>query len=52
LLLLEGAEGAAGVVRAQAAVSPAARLELDDPGMVTDIDTLQDLAAAERLIAS
>lgn len=52
LLLLEGAEGAAGIVRAQAAVSPAARLELDDPGMVTDIDTLQDLANAERLLGS
>jgi molybdenum cofactor cytidylyltransferase len=51
LLLLEGHQGAAPVVRAQAAVQPVAQLELDDPGIVTDIDTLQDLAQAERLLA-
>jgi GTP:adenosylcobinamide-phosphate guanylyltransferase len=39
-------------VRAQAAAkNPIAQLELDDPGIVADIDTLQDLANAERLLA-
>jgi len=52
LLLLQGSQGAALVVRAQATVNPVAQLELDDPGIVTDIDTLQDLADAERLLAS
>jgi molybdenum cofactor cytidylyltransferase len=51
LLLLQGPQGAALVVRAQATVKPVAQLELDDPGIVTDIDTLQDLANAERLLA-
>jgi molybdenum cofactor cytidylyltransferase len=52
LLLLQGAQGAALVVRAQAAaMNHIAQLELDDPGIVTDIDTLQDLANAERLLA-
>ena len=49
--MLHGAQGAALVVRAQALVNPVAQLELDDPGIVTDIDTLQDLAKAERLLA-
>ncbi|MDP3759561.1 MAG: NTP transferase domain-containing protein [Ramlibacter sp.] len=51
LLLLAGAQGAAAIVRAQ---PPEAviHLELDDPGIVTDIDTVQDLAAAERLLRS
>jgi molybdenum cofactor cytidylyltransferase len=52
LLLLQGAQGAALVVRAQATVKPVAQLELDDPGIVADIDTLQDLASAERLLAA
>lgn len=52
LLLLQGSQGAALVVRAQATVKPVAQLELDDPGIVTDIDTLQDLANAERLLAA
>ena len=51
LLELEGPQGAAAVVRAQEANSPAAQLELDDAGIVTDIDTLHDLAQAERLLA-
>jgi molybdenum cofactor cytidylyltransferase len=51
LLLLKGAQGAALVARAQAAVNPVAQLELDDVGIVTDIDTVQDLAAAARLLA-
>jgi molybdenum cofactor cytidylyltransferase len=48
LLALSGAEGAAQVVRAHARL----RLELDDEGIVTDIDTVDDLRAAERLLAS
>lgn len=48
LLTLEGAEGAASVVRARAARGRAVRLDLDDAGIVTDIDTVQDLAAAEQ----
>lgn len=47
LQTLGGAEGAAAIVRA----SRALRLELDDPGIVTDIDTVADLARAERLLA-
>jgi molybdenum cofactor cytidylyltransferase len=44
LLALRGAEGAAAVVKAHAAFV----LDLDDPGIVTDIDTPADLAEAER----
>jgi molybdenum cofactor cytidylyltransferase len=47
LQALRGAEGAAAIVRAAQPM----RLELDDPGIVTDIDTLDDLARAERLLA-
>lgn len=50
LLMLRGPQGAALVVRAQATVNPVAQLELEDPGIVTDIDTLQDLEKAERLL--
>ena len=48
LLALTGAEGAARVVKAHAAHA----LDLDDPGIVTDIDTPADLAAAERRLLS
>jgi molybdenum cofactor cytidylyltransferase len=51
LLLLHGQQGAAAVVRAQALVNAPAQLELDDPGIVIDVDTTQDLADAERLLA-
>lgn len=47
LLALSGSEGAAGIVRQQQPL----RLDLDDVGVVTDIDTVEDLAAAERLIS-
>jgi molybdenum cofactor cytidylyltransferase len=49
---LHGPQGAASVVRGQAAHDPALvlELELDDPGLVTDIDTVRDLARAERLL--
>jgi molybdenum cofactor cytidylyltransferase len=46
LLSLAGAEGAASVVRQHQPL----RLELNDVGIVTDIDTVDDLAAAERLL--
>jgi molybdenum cofactor cytidylyltransferase len=52
LLQLAGAEGAAPVVRAQAAMNRVGRLELDDVGVVTDIDTVADLAEAERLLGA
>jgi molybdenum cofactor cytidylyltransferase len=51
LLLLSGPQGAALVARAQKMVDRALELELDDPGIVTDIDTLPDLARAEQLLA-
>jgi molybdenum cofactor cytidylyltransferase len=52
LLALTGAQGAASVVRECSAVRPPAQLVLDDEGVVTDIDTLQDLAVAHaRLLA-
>jgi molybdenum cofactor cytidylyltransferase len=43
---LTGAEGAAEIVR----VAEPLKLELDDQGIVTDIDTLEDLARAEALL--
>ena len=47
LQALRGAEGAAAIVRAAKPV----RLELEDEGIVTDVDTVEDLARAERLLA-
>jgi molybdenum cofactor cytidylyltransferase len=52
LMLLEGAQGAATVVRGHAQSGRLANLELDDPGIVTDIDTVQDLAQARRLLSA
>ena len=49
---LHGPNGANSVVRAEAAVDGVFDLELDDVGIVTDIDTLSDLKAAERALAS
>lgn len=46
LAALRGNQGAAPVVRAHAA----AEIAVDDIGTVTDIDTVQDLAQAERLL--
>jgi molybdenum cofactor cytidylyltransferase len=51
LLRLTGAQGAAPVVKARRALNGVADLEVDDAGIVTDIDTVQDLAQAERLLA-
>lgn len=48
LLALTGSEGAARVVRA----FEAWQLPLDDPGIVTDIDTVQDLAEAARRLSA
>jgi molybdenum cofactor cytidylyltransferase len=39
------------VVRAQRALDAVVELEVDDAGVVTDIDTVQALAEAERLLA-
>jgi molybdenum cofactor cytidylyltransferase len=47
LQALRGPEGAAAVVKQGNIL----RLDLDDSGIVTDIDTLEDLAAAERKLA-
>lgn len=49
LLVLKGAQGAAPVVRGQPP-DTVAQLALDDVGVVTDIDTVADLAEAERLL--
>src|SRR5262249_30350833 len=45
LMALAGTEGAASLVRAAQPL----KLELADEGIVTDIDTVEDLARAERL---
>jgi molybdenum cofactor cytidylyltransferase len=52
LLALKGAQGAAPIVRAREADGTAGRLDVDDAGIVTDIDTLQDLARAESMLAA
>lgn len=49
LLALSGEHGAAPVLRALRAVDAVAELEIDDVGVVTDIDTLDDLRRAEAL---
>jgi molybdenum cofactor cytidylyltransferase len=46
LAALSGAEGAAAIVRA----SKPLRLEIEDAGIVTDIDTVDDLARAEKML--
>ncbi len=52
LLGLKGNQGAAPVVRAQQAMNSVAFLVLDDIGIVTDIDTVDDLARVEALLAA
>jgi molybdenum cofactor cytidylyltransferase len=52
LMALRGAEGAVAIVRTHAASGRTCRVDLDDRGIVTDIDTPADLAAAEALLAS
>lgn len=46
---LKGNQGAAPVVRAQAAINSVAFVDVADEGTVTDIDTLDDLRRAEEL---
>jgi molybdenum cofactor cytidylyltransferase len=48
LRALSGAEGAAAIVQGAKSL----KLELQDEGIVTDIDTVEDLARAERLLAA
>jgi len=52
LLALSGEQGAAGVVRKHAQQGGAHSVAVDDEGAVTDIDTVQDLARAEVLLAA
>lgn len=52
LLELHGHQGAAQLILAFKATDSIAILEVDDAGCVTDIDTLDDLAFAEKLLAS
>ena len=49
LLALEGQQGAASVLRALRSEGAVITLDLDDIGIVTDIDTLDDLRHAEAL---
>ncbi len=52
LLALQGAEGAAAIVRARQALGQVAQLPLDDDGVAVDIDTLADLQRAAQLLAA
>ena len=52
LLRLAGEFGAAPVLRRLRAAGRVTELAIDDVGIVTDIDTLADLAAAEALLLS
>lgn len=50
LAALSGEQGAAAIVRAEAAAGRVCVLEVDDAGIAADIDTTADLARAEALI--
>ena len=50
LLNLKGNSGASPVLRAQEAINSIAFLDVDDAGVVTDIDTLEALHRAETLL--
>jgi len=52
LLALSGEAGAAAIVQARKRAGQVLELALEGPGCVTDIDTLGDLARAERLLLS
>lgn len=52
LARLSGDTGAAAVVAARRLAGEVLALALDDPGIVADIDTLEDLAWAESLLAA
>jgi molybdenum cofactor cytidylyltransferase len=49
---LRGPHGAQSIVRAEAAVDAVHDMEIDDVGIVTDIDTLADLRSAELIAAA
>ena len=49
LLALSGAQGAAAVLRAQRDAGRLVDVPVDDEGVVTDIDTVDDLARAQEL---
>ncbi|PJI97572.1 molybdenum cofactor cytidylyltransferase [Acidovorax sp. 69] len=51
LLALTGEQGAASVVREQAQQGRVRWVEVEDMGTVTDVDTVQDLDRAARLLA-
>ena len=51
LLSLKGNSGAAPVLRAQEAINSIAFVDVDDAGVVTDIDTLEALQRAETLLS-
>jgi molybdenum cofactor cytidylyltransferase len=52
LRALSGQNGAQAIVRAEAAVGAVHDMEIDDEGIVIDIDTLSDLRQAELILAS
>jgi molybdenum cofactor cytidylyltransferase len=52
LINLQGNQGAAQLIRAQAATDSIATIDVDDVGCVLDVDTLDDLARAENLLAN
>ena len=52
LAALQGTEGAAAIVRDRLAAGQVLRLEIDDPGIVTDIDTVDDLERVQTLVAN
>jgi molybdenum cofactor cytidylyltransferase len=52
LLDLKGNQGAAPVLHVYQAINSVASLALDDIGIVTDVDTVDDLARAEILLAA
>lgn len=52
LLNLQGSQGAAQLIRAHAATNSIALIDVDDVGCVLDVDTLDDLARAENLLAN
>ncbi len=52
LINFKGNKGAAQLIRAQEAINSVAEINVDDEGVVTDIDTLDDLRRAEKLLGS
>jgi molybdenum cofactor cytidylyltransferase len=52
LMALAGPTGAVSVLRRLRARNAVGEVEVDDAGVVTDIDTLDDLARAEALLLS